>query len=105
MKKQYGDPMFYKLLNEIAKLHSDKNHDYADKNPLSNFMLCEQMGIPAWKGALVRMTDKISRLWNFAKKEKYLVDESIEDTLKDLAVYSLITIILFRRRGDDKKGT
>ena len=61
-------------------------------------MFCEQMGIPAWKGALVRMTDKISRLWNFAKKEKYLVDESIEDTLKDLAVYSLITIILFRRR-------
>ena len=59
MKKQYGDPMFYKLLNEIAELHSDKNHDYADNNSLSNFMFCEQMGIPAWKGALVRM--KIGR--------------------------------------------
>jgi len=99
MKKLYGDPEFYKLLEEIAQLHSDKNHDYAGEDPLSNFMLSEQFGIPAWKGCLVRMSDKISRLWTFARKNELLVkDESIIDTAKDLAVYSLLLIVLYKRR-------
>ena len=100
--KKYGDPMFYELLDKMAEIHSNKNHDYAGEDPLSNFLLCEQMGIPAWKGALVRMTDKVSRLWSFAKKSEYLVNETIEDTLIDLAIYSLITIILYRRKINEK---
>lgn len=84
------------MLKELAELHSRKNHDYASDNPLSNFYLSEKMGIPAWKGCLVRISDKVSRLWSFAKKEQYLVkDESVIDTAKDLAVYSLLMIILY----------
>lgn len=96
MKKYYGHPRFYELLKEIAQLHAHKNFDYSSEDPLSNFLLSEKMGIPAWKGCLVRMSDKISRLWSFAKREKYLVkDESVIDTAKDLAVYSLLMIILY----------
>ena len=102
-KKFYGDPEFYKLLEELAQLHSDKNHDYAGEDPLSNFFLSEKMGIPAWKGCLVRMSDKISRLWSFARKGAYKVqDEKVEDTLMDLAVYAIIAILLFKRGGDKK---
>jgi len=102
-KKFYGDPEFYKLLDKIAELHSAKNHDYAGDDPLSNFMLSEKMGIPAWKGVLVRISDKVSRLWSFAKKGEYKVqDEKVEDTLMDLAVYAIITILLFKRGGDKK---
>lgn len=101
MKKYYGDKRFYKILDELAKIHSCKNHDYAGEDALSNFKLSENIGIPAWKGCLVRMTDKMSRIWNFAKQEKLEVsDESIIDTLKDLAVYSILCILLYE---DSKK--
>ena len=97
MKKYHGDPRFYKILKELAEIHSKKNHDYAGDYPLSNFKLSEKMGIPAWKGCLVRMTDKISRLWSFAKKGKFEVsDESVIDTLKDNAVYSILCILLYK---------
>ena len=93
-----GHPEFYKLIEEIVALHDAKNHDYsADEDPLENFKLCEKMDIPAWKGTLVRIADKYSRIVNFARKGNLeVMDESIEDTLKDLAVYSLLTIILYR---------
>ena len=59
----HGDPRFYKLLEEIAELHSRKNHDYTPSgDPLANFRMCEKFGIPAWKGVLTRMSDKWSRL-------------------------------------------
>lgn len=99
-KNYYGHPMFYKLLEALKEMHSFKNHDYAGEgDPLRNFKLSEAMGIPAWKGCLVRMSDKFSRLCSFAKKEEYKVrNENIEDTLADLAVYSLLCIILYRER-------
>jgi len=83
----------------MADLHSRKNSDYAgSQDPLSNFRRAEQFGIPAWKGALVRMSDKWSRIVTLATKEQAEVrDESFEDTLIDLAVYSLLTIILRKR--------
>ncbi len=103
MKKFYGHPGFYELIEEIKEIHSRKNKDYAGDNPLSNFMMCEKLGISAWKGVLVRMGDKYSRLCSFAKAGEFKVkDESVEDTLKDLAVYSLICLILFREGKRDR---
>jgi hypothetical protein len=101
MKRYHGDPRFYNILKELADIHSRKNHDYSGDDPLSNLKLSERMGIPAWKGVLVRMSDKISRLWNCSKMEQLEVsDESIIDTLKDLAVYSILCILLYE---DSKK--
>ena len=96
----FGHPQFYELLEEMKRIHSKKNHDYAGtENPFKNFRISEDIGIPAWKGCLIRMSDKFSRICNFAKKEQYKVkDENIEDTLMDLAIYALIDIILYRER-------
>ena len=53
------------------------------------------MGVPAWKGCLIRLSDKMSRLMNIAKTDETAVeDETVVDTLTDLAVYALITRIL-----------
>lgn len=95
--KYYGSPAFYKLLEKMKEIHSDKNHDYSGENdPFKNFKMSEIMGIPAWKGCLVRISDKFSRLCSFANKEEYKVkDENIKDTLMDLAIYSLICSILY----------
>lgn len=93
----YGHPRFYELLKQMATLHSQKNHDYTDgRDPFLNFRQCEAMDIPAWKGVIVRLGDKFSRIQNFAKRETLAVpSESIRDTLLDNAVYSLIAIVLF----------
>lgn len=95
-EKMHGHPRFYELLVEIAELHSAKNFDYSGDDPLANLRMCEQIEIPAWKGVLVRLIDKWSRILTFAQKGVFLVkDESVVDTLKDNAVYSLLCIILY----------
>ncbi len=94
---RHGHPEFYKLLDAMADLHDRKNHDYAaDADPLSNLKLCEGLGIPAWKGVLVRLTDKWSRITQLSTKAPLVTDESMEDTLIDNAVYSLLAIVLRR---------
>jgi hypothetical protein len=98
----HGHPEFYKILDELRDLHSRKNHDYAGDDPLSNLKMCEKGGIAGWKGVVVRLTDKISRLLNFAKKGEFQVkDESVEDTFRDTAIYGILGLILYR---ESKKG-
>jgi len=95
LKKLNGHPRFYELLTEIAELHARKNHDYAkNADPLSNLRMCESFGIPAYKGVLVRLSDKWSRITELSKKQAKVTNESMIDTLMDNAVYSLLAIIL-----------
>lgn len=103
-----GHPRFYELLLEIAELHTKKNHDYAkDNDPLSNLRLCESFGVPAFKGTLVRLSDKWSRITELSKKDNMVKSESIIDTLMDNAIYSLLAILLFeeQQRGTTKTIT
>ena len=88
---------FYELLEIMKNTHDAKRHDYANPDDVfANFRTCEQAGIPAWKGCCVRLGDKFSRIMGFAKKEKLKVkDESIKDTLIDMANYALIALILY----------
>jgi hypothetical protein len=91
---RHGDPRFYQLLEEIAELHSRKNHDYAKTTePLSNFTRSAAFGVEPWRGILVRMSDKWSRLEQLASG-KTPKNESMRDTLIDLSVYSLLCILL-----------
>lgn len=98
-----GHPRFKEITSELNELHDKKNSDYNPTNdPLSNFKMCESFGIDAWKGILVRITDKIARLQSFANKGTYLVeDEKVEDTLKDLAVYSILCLIMYEERKNE----
>jgi hypothetical protein len=92
-----GHPLFYDLLEEMADLHARKNANYADqKEPLSNLRRCKALGISPLMGVLVRLQDKWSRIENLARGVPDLVGESLEDTLMDNAVYSLLAIILLR---------
>lgn len=89
------NPRFYALLDEIRATHDKKNADYASgTDPFSNFKECERMGLPAWKGCLVRMGDKWGRIMNLVEKKAQ--NEPIEDSLLDLAVYSMICLLLKR---------
>lgn len=95
---------FEKILDEMKEIHNRKNADYAGDDPLSNLRLSQMAGIEPWKGVVVRLGDKYSRLCNFAKKGKFEVkDESVEDTLKDLSVYAILCLILYREGSLKKK--
>ena len=106
MKLYNQSERFYELLEEMKKKHNAKRHDYANtKDVFANFITCELAGIPECKGCCVRIGDKFSRIMGFAKKEKLEVkDESIKDTLIDMANYALIALILYEEseRGEKK---
>jgi hypothetical protein len=88
---------FHEIVKEMVELHDKKNRDYAGNDYLSNFLMCEKhMGIPAWKGCLIRLSDKLSRIMNIARTDEIAVsDETVVDTLMDLAVYAIVTRILY----------
>jgi len=101
---RWGDPEFYKIIIEACKMHEKKNRGYAGKrNPLANFYECEAFGIKAWKGCLVRMSDKWARMKTLVKEENdpVLIEakkmESLEDTIFDLGIYSFIELCLIRK--------
>jgi hypothetical protein len=103
-KGYHGHPKFYEILQEMADLHSNKNHDYAGNDPLQNLRLCELGGLAGWKGVVVRLTDKISRLLTFMNTGELKVkDESVEDTFKDAAVYSVLGLILYREQKNKEE--
>ncbi len=69
-------------VNVLIDLILSKNADYGN----SFFLLREEYG---FKATLIRLTDKLNRLKTLEQKIAQ-VDESIEDTLKDLAGYVLL---------------
>lgn len=91
---------FNQLLKEIQTLHEAKNSDYSsDKAKLECFMEAEQIGVPAFKGCFIRLGDKYKRAQQLIRKKQGEVsDEKIEDTMRDLAIYSLLFIELYESR-------
>lgn len=92
-----GSTDFEAVLAELLEMHQRKNADYGrDEDPYANVRASEDFGMPAWVGGMVRANDKMRRLQRAASGHT-LRNESIEDSLIDLAVYSVISLILFRQ--------
>ena len=95
------------LIARVEQLHAKsldimraKNADYANTDdPFSNFEAVEAFGISTAEGFITRMVDKLRRISNLISREAAVKDESIEDTLLDLANYAL----LFRVYLEQKK--
>ncbi len=86
---------FNALLEQMRDLHERKNENYAvPSDPLFNLRGCEQIGISPFKGVVVRMGDKFNRICNLTRGVPDKVGESLKDTLMDMAVYSLLAILL-----------
>jgi hypothetical protein len=91
-----GDPRFLAVLEEIATLHRRKCADYGVAgDPFQNIRASAEFGIPPHLGAILRGNDKVQRLKAFAKNGS-LANESAEDSLLDLAAYSIIALVLLR---------
>ena len=93
-----GHPRFYELLEEMRRLHDMKNADYSPGEPLENLRASARWaGVEPWRGVLVRMADKWTRLVNLCSRggRHEVPDETVKDTALDLAVYALLFIILW----------
>ena len=90
---------FDDVLDELKMLHDAKNHDYAtQENPYKNLEKVLSIGIEPWRGIVIRLMDKFSRLEEYCVKgELAIKSEGIEDTFKDIANYSILAMILFRK--------
>jgi hypothetical protein len=91
-----GDPRFHAVLKEMGDTHDRKQQDYGtDGDPFANMNAAAEFGIAPWVGAYVRINDKITRIKSFLKKGR-VANESIEDSLIDIATYAAIALVLYR---------
>lgn len=87
---------FMDITTNMAKTYAAKNHDYGNSFEQS----CNKFGIIA---AIVRMGDKMNRLESLTVKKAEVKDESIKDTLLDLANYSIMTVMWLNKNNNDEK--
>ena len=93
---------FEKVMQEIMDMHTKKQQDYGrpeQGDPFANVRASEDFGIDGWVGTVVRANDKMRRLQKAARQgADSLKNESVEDSLMDLAVYAIIALCLFREK-------
>jgi hypothetical protein len=92
-----GSREFLAILEELKTLHLAKTLDYGvDEDALSNIrQSADVVNMPAWAGCILRISDKMHRLKAYFRRGKCEFD-GIEDTLKDIACYSAIALVLYR---------
>ena len=94
---------YFDLLDRMKALHSSKSRDYgSEHDPLANIRNGALfVGIEPWKGAMVRLSDKVTRLATFNRTGR-LEHEGVEDNLMDLASYALLALLLYREEHRGK---
>ena len=83
--------MFDKITEEMAKTFRAKNKDYG--NSFSEMF--EEFGLTS---SVIRLTDKYKRFKMLSSNEAKVKDESIEDTLLDMANYAIMTVMELRKQ-------
>lgn len=85
------------ICKKLNRIYEAKNNDYGN----SFGDTYKQLGIAS---ALVRISDKYNRLMSLGSGKKQMVnDESIRDTLEDLANYCVMTIMELDREAYNAK--
>ena len=83
---------FTSIVKEMTELYAKKNHDYGNSFDEG----CDKIGTGYPLG---RLLDKMNRLIAcMGKEDKMQINESIEDTLKDLGCYSIMTLSYLKRK-------
>lgn len=86
----------YGICDELNQLYAKKNHDYGDS--FHDTFLEEGFAM-----SRIRLSDKLSRFKTLSKGyQQYISDESVRDTLLDLANYAIMTVMEMDRMGGNK---
>ncbi len=76
----------HNICGELAELYQKKNHDYGDSYHKSFLKW-------GWPMAAIRLEDKLNRFETLIKSDGEVKDETMRDTLLDLANYSIMAIL------------
>lgn len=83
-----------KLFADALEIMTKKRADYSGTvDPYGNFRLSMPMaGVEPWRGVLVRLGDKFSRLRHIMdrKGQAFVVDETLNDLFLDILNYTCI---------------
>lgn len=94
-KQQQKVNQFEDITIKMRELYDRKNRDYGDSFSQS----FKEWGLPM---SCIRLGDKLNRLSSLAKGQKMLVeDESVTDTLMDIANYAVMTIMAINENKED----
>lgn len=77
---------FEEITTKMNELYQKKNHDYGSSFDKS----CNEFGLIS---PVIRLSDKLNRLKSLLNKDPQVASESIDDTLLDLANYSVMTLL------------
>jgi hypothetical protein len=80
---------FNQVLENMAAIHKAKNADYGNSYELA----AELLNRPVVEVLLSRMTDKLARACNLTRSAPAVADESLADTLLDLANYAALAVV------------
>ena len=89
-----NEKRFRQKIEKLAKVYVAKNRDYGDSFSQS----LDKYGILA---SLVRMGDKMNRIDSLYDKPTTEVDESLVDSLEDLANYAIMTAMWLEKQVED----
>lgn len=107
MNKEQYLAEFKALTDMMYEITKAKNSDYTGDSaqPFKNFTMVETMGFASTEqGFCTRLTDKMMRIAGFVKNGTLQVaDEKVEDTLLDMANYSLLFICYLKSKRDTIK--
>lgn len=81
---------FRDITNSMIQTYQAKNQDYGNSFEKSLY----KFGLVA---SIIRLSDKMNRIESLSQKKARVKDESIEDTLLDLANYAIMTVIWLRK--------
>lgn len=77
------------ITTELFELYQEKNRRYGNSFSKQYY----EFGLIC---SAIRLTDKIERLKSLAKNPQDCGDEPVEDTLKDIANYAIMTLMELR---------
>lgn len=103
MTIQDANTLHQRLFDDALEIVQAKRIDYSGKvDPFANFRLSQFWGISSWRGAAIRMMDKISRLKNLFENKGVgeVKDESVRDTVLDCLNYIVIMYSLWLEEND-----
>lgn len=86
---------FMDITTNMAKTYAAKNHDYGNSFEQS----CDKFGIIA---SVVRLGDKMNRIESLTTKGAEVKEESIKDTLLDLANYAIMTVMWLNQQPKEE---
>lgn len=92
------DPEWVQVLHQMTRIHDAKQKDYGgDEDPYANIASAQDLGIPPYVSATIRMRDKEKRISKAIRTGVPPTNDSTDDDMLDSAVYGVIRLILWGR--------